>query len=260
MILFESGFTGAVYPLDHPRIAAFPLAGTIVASSAAAGYDAAFAASGDYKAWRPTSVPATWELSFASATVSYIGIVGNLGSVGCTLQIQRWNGVAYSTVITHTPTDDSPILALLVPTAQDRYRVRFTNAVPTVQVIFGGAVIEVPQRAQFTGSVDFDLADQDSYRDNISDGGQVLDRFINRKSIPAMMDLAHLSELWVDTVLKPLRVHLKTEPFFMANRPNKFPNSVVFGLLSEPLAPQRAMSNENVSTSVQFKVSGHVST
>jgi hypothetical protein len=259
MIVIEAGFTGTAQPLDHPRIGAFPVAGTVVASSAAAGYDAEFAASGDYKAWRPLAVPAQWDLTFPATEISYLGVVGNMGAVGATVRFQRWTGSIWVTMASITPASDdtTPVMCLTVARSLDRYRIEFTGGVPTVQAIFGGAVIELPQRAEYVGSVDFDVADTDSFRDNVSDGGQVLDRFITRRAVPAMMEVAHLSETYVQTVIKPLRKHLKTQPLFMASRPSKYPMSVAFGLLSEPLDLRRTIANKDVSTAVAFKVSGH---
>jgi hypothetical protein len=261
MIIFEPGFAGTDYPLDHPRIGAFALAGTVAASTEAAGFSAVFAANlNTLQWWRPTAVPATWDLTFAAAPVSYFGIhAHDLATVGGTLEVQRWNGSAWVTIITHAPSDNGPIFGLLIRSAIDRLRFRFTGAIPTVGVISLGDVIEFPQRCQYTGSTSFEIADQDEYRDTMSEGGQVLDRFVTRRSVPARMEVNHMSEAWSDAVLTPLRTYTKDFPIFMADRPASRPKSVVFGMTKAPIQPERAIPQARVAMSVTIEVVGNVS-
>lgn len=261
MIVFENGFAGTEYPLVTPRVAAHAISGTPSASTAAAGFDAAFAANlKTNQFWRPTAVPATWELAHASAPVSYIAIAGHdCATVGATLEFQRWDGVAWVTMITHTPGDNGPILALLRRRTLDRHRIRVTGGVPTIAVISAGDVIEFPQRAKYTDATSFELADQDEYRDTVSDGGHVLDRFITRRSIPAAMQISHLSEDWCDAVITPLRSYAKSYPIFIADRPLERPKSVAFGLVQAPIQPRRTIANRRVAMDVTIEVLGHVS-
>jgi len=260
MIVFESGFAGTEFPLEHPRIGAFAISGTVTASSEAAGYSAIFAANlKTNQWWRPTAVPATWDLTFTSAPVSYFGIAAHdMATVGATLEVYRWNGSAWVLMLTHTPTDNGPIFGLLIRTTRDRLRFRFTGAIPTIGVISLGDVTEFPQRARYTGSTSFEIADQDEYRDTVSDGGQVLDRFAVRRSIPAKMQIEHLSEAWTDAVLTPLRTYAKDYPFFMADRPMSRQKSVVFGAVEKPIQPDRAIAQFRVAMSVTIEVMGHV--
>jgi hypothetical protein len=261
MILFEPGFSGTEFPLEHPRIGAHAISGTVAASTEAAGFSAIFAANlNTTQWWRPTAVPATWDLTFTSATVSYFGIAAHdLFTVGATLEVQRWDGAAWVTIITHTPTDNSVIFGLLIRTSRDRMRFRFTGGIPTIGVISMGDVIEFPQRCQYTGSTSFELANQDEYRDTLSEGGQVLDRFRTRRSIPARMEVSHLSEAWSDSVLTLLRTYAKDWPIFMADRPASRPKSVVFGLTKAPIQPERTIPQHRVAMSVTIEVMGNVS-
>ena len=260
MIVFEAGFSGVAYPPYHPRIGALPVAGTVAASTEAAGFSAVFAANlNTTQWWRPTAVPATWDLTFTAAQISYFGIAAHdMATVGATVEVQRWNGSAWVTAVTHTPSDNGPILGLIARGSLDRLRFRFTGAIPTIGVISLGDVTEFPQRCKYAGSTSFELADADEYRDTVSDGGQVLDRFRVRKSIPARMELDHLSEAWTDTVLVPLRTYAKDFPFFMADRPLSRPKSVVFGSTKGPIQPERTIAQARVAMSVTIEVIGHV--
>lgn len=260
MIVVESGFSGTAYPLENPRIGASPVSGTVTASSEAAGFSAVFAANlKTTQWWRPTAVPATWDLTFASAPISYFGIAAHdMATVGATLEVYRWDGSAWVLMLTHTPTDDGPIFGLLTRTTRDRLRFRFTGAIPTVGVISMGDVIEFPQRCRYTGSTSFEIASVPEFRDTVSEGGQVLDRFVTRRSVPAKMEIEHLSETWSDAVLIPLRRYVEDFPIFMADRPLSRPKSVVFGNVARPIQPDRAIAQQRVAMSVTIEVTGHV--
>ena len=260
MIVLESGFSGIDYPMEHPRVCALPVTGTVTASTEAAGFSAIFA--NNLKTtqwWRPTAVPATWVLDFTAAPISYVAVAAhNCATVGATVELQRWNGVAYVFVASHTPTDNSPIIFLMPRRTMARFAVFVNGAIATIGVISAGDVIEFPQRARYTGSTSFEISDADEYRDTVSEGGQVLDSFITRKSIPARLEVEHLSETWTDSVLQPLRTYAKNFPIFMADRPLSRPKSVVFGRVSKPIQPDRAIPQGRVAMSVSIEVTGHV--
>jgi len=259
MIVFEPGFAGVAYPLDHPRIGAMPFIGAVAASTAAAGFPATNAANANTAQWwRPSAVPATWTLTFTSAETSYCGIAAhNCGTVGATVNLQEWTGAAWATIATNTPTDDSPIFFLIRRKARDRMRVQFTGAIPTVGVIYFGDVLEFPQRADYVGSVSFERAVQDEYSTPVSDGGQWLGRYVTRRSVPASMKIDYLSEAWAEAYLTRLLDDLKSRPAFMADRPGKFPKSVVFAYTNGPVIPERTIPNDRLSISVTFGVTGN---
>jgi len=262
MIIVESGFAGTLHPLTHPRIGASPVSGTVTASTEATGFDADYAANDNtYEGWKPTAVPATWDLVFAaSAPVSYVGIAGHtLGTALATVAVQRWNGAAWVTMASHSPTDDSPILFLLERRTLDRLRVLVSGAVAVIAVVYIGDVIEFPRPCRYNGSTAFDLSDQDEYRDIVSDGGHVLERFVTRRSIPVKMEVANLSEAWAVANLAPLRTHLKTRPIFIADRPGTYPSSVAFGRTMGPLQLPRDKPQAEAAIAVTFEVIGHVS-
>jgi hypothetical protein len=259
MIVIEAGFTGVAEPLTQPRLAAFPVAGTAVVSSEVTGFEGLNAKDmPTYTFWRPSSVPATWELDFAAAAdVSYIGLAAHdCGTVGATVQAQRWSGSAWVTMATHLPSDNSPILFLLALRNLDRIRLRFTGAVPTVGVIWAGAVTELPRKARFVGGVPFDEATQSTFADTISDGGHVIDRFETRRAQPCSMQVEHLPEAWCAANIPALRAHMAIRPIFMADRPQDYPKSVVFGMVPEPLRAERAMANLAATRSMAIDVTG----
>jgi len=241
MIIFETGFTGITYAETHPRIGAYPITGTVTASTAAAGF------AGDnanneltWTAWQPTAVPATWQLSFTSTDVSYCGIAAHdIGSTGGTVAVQEWDGAAWANLDSHTPTDDSPIVFCFDTRTTDRIRIRVTNAIPTIGVIWFGPILELPRKAQWIGSLPFNEAVNSVYTENVSDGGHVLERFATRKAGVCAMEVQHVSETWAAAKIPALQAHMSALPIFMADRPSAYPKSVVFGSQQDPLTAPR---------------------
>lgn len=256
MIVIEAGFTGLVYPLKNPRICGFPLTGTVTGSSEAAGFGAALAANQmTYQFWRPTALPATWEIAFASAqAVSYFGIAAhNLGSKGCTVNFQTWNGAAWVTHASHTPANDSAILFLCARKTVTKARIQITGAnVPDIAVIQFGDATEFPQKAAYVGRQDYEQLVKSEYRVTQSDGGHVLGRYYDRKSLSLSLAVENLSETWKAATLDALIVHLKTYAAFVADRPGVFAGSVAFGQTVGDIVPARDAPNDQISIAVKM--------
>lgn len=262
MIIVENLFFGTDYPLDHPRIGAFPFDGTVTASSQAAGYSAAFAQDPQTdRWWKPTAVPATWELDWGvGKNLSYVGIAGhNCGTVGATVEVQTWDAGAWVTRATHTPTDNTPIMFLL-----KRYgdiwkcRIRLTGAVARLGVIYMGDVLEVPQRAQYTGSRPFNEAISTEFTMPVSDAGNWIDRIAKRRGGMVQMTVNHLSENWQRDFVQPLLTFMETAPIFVADRPAPFPQSVAYGYTRERPQTTRALPNARVSRSLELEMVAYV--
>lgn len=260
MIRIKAGFTGITYSLDTPRIAAYPLAGTVTVSTEAAGFEGINAANElTWTYWKPTAVPATWQLSFTSATVSYCAIAShNIGTVGASVTLQEWDGAGWVGLFaTDTPTDNSPILWLFDARTTDQLRIRVTNAIATIGVVWFGNVLEFPQKCVWSGSLPFNEAVNAVYTDNVSDGGHVLDRFATRKAGSCQMTINNISETWAAANLPALQSHMQALPVFMADRPLDYPKSVVFGSQSEPIRAERAKPVLGAARTVQFNITAN---
>jgi len=241
MISIETGFTGVNYPLTNPRIAAFPVTGTVTVSTEATGFEGENANNAlTWTFWKPTAVPATWQLDFTSTDVSYCGIAShNIGTTGGTVTLQEWDGAMWVQLKAHVPTDDSPILFLFDTRTTDKLRIRVTNAIPTIGVIWFGDVLELPRKCQWTGSLPFNEAVTSIYTSNVSDGGHVLDSFATRKAGVCAMEVQNVGEVWAAANIPALQAHMQSLPVFMADRPEAYPASVVFGRQEAPLIAPR---------------------
>lgn len=256
MIQIETGHVGNTYPLTNPRIAAFPVTGTVTASTEATGFEANNANNElTWTFWKPTAVPATWQLDFTSTDVSYCGVAShNIGSTGGTITLQEWDGAMWVLLKAHTPTDDSPILFLFDTRTTDRLRVRITNAIPTIGVIWFGDVTELPRKCQWTGSLPFNEAVTSVYTGPVSDGGHVLERFATRKAGVCAMEVRNVGETWAAANIPALQGHMGALPIFMADRPEDYPNSVCFGMQSETLIAPRSQPVLAAARTLTFNI------
>jgi len=261
MIYWTVGENRHTYPLNHPRIGWRRITGTVAASTAAAGYAAANAAT--YRTdsfWRPTTSTGWWSVSATASRVSYCGIAAHdLGSKAATVVVEYYDGAAWVQIgPTVTPTDDSTILIMFSDTLAGDWRLRITaaGAAPTIGVIQFGAITEFPQKAQFTGSVPFNRARQVTFNVNMTEGGHYAGRSIQRVSLTPSMAVANLSETWIADEWDAFAAHAETSPFFIADRPEDQPESVAYAWTAGVVTPQRGVANAAVSSRIELSLTG----
>lgn len=261
-VVIAPGFTGNTYPLKNPRIGWCRLSGTVAASTSAAGFAAANAATVRTDSfWRPTALAATWRLDAGSAqSVSYCGIAAHdLGSKGCTILVQSsTDDAAWTTRATITPTDDSAILALFATVSARYWRLSISGSGgnPTLGVIQFGAVTEFPRPSTFAPSMSFERTRTAAYSANITEGGQWVGRTRVRTMLTPKMTVDHLSETWIAAEWDPLALSAETAPFFIADRPADFPKSVAYAWAQSDLRAERNAPNAAIANSVTFDLTG----
>jgi hypothetical protein len=263
MIVLQDNFIGTEWPLQYPRVGWRRVAGTVAASTSADGFAAANAATARTDSfWRPTALPADWTLTFGAASVvSYVGIAAHtIGTSGATVRLQRWTGSAYVDIpgTSHTPTDDSPILWLLTAAEQTRMRVAITGTTaPLVGVIYIGAVTEWPRLATYSPSVSFERAVNTSFDLNVTDGGSWAGRSITRKRTSPQMQVDHLPEEWINTEFAEFAAASLSQPFFIADRPGRYPRSVAYAWTDGDLIPERTAAKSSIANSVTLSLQGY---
>ncbi len=215
MIYWKIGENRHNYPMKNPRIGWRRITGTVSASTAAAGYAAANAAT--YRTdsfWRPTAATGWLEINATASRVSYCGVAAHdLGSKNAAAVVEYYNGSAWVQIgPTVTPADDSAILILFTATEAGRWRLRIiaADAAPTIGVIQFGAITEFPHRAQFTGSVPFNRARQITFAANMTEGGHYAGRSIQRVSLAPSMSVGYLSEEWITDEWDAFAAHAET--------------------------------------------------
>jgi hypothetical protein len=229
MVVIQNGFNPAV-PLTHSRIGIDNIArtGTVSASSEAAGFPAIAAANPlTYEFWKPTAFPAWWRVDAgAAATVDYVGIAAhNLGSSRITVEVQSsTNNSTWTTVDSHSPTSDAPIMFLFAPVSARYWRITVTGEA-VIGAVYIGKVLEM-QRAAYAGINPIDLSRRTVIRPNRSEGGQWLGRSVIREGSFTSVGFRHLTNAWYRANFDQFVEEARSYPFFFAWRPEGYPDSV----------------------------------
>jgi hypothetical protein len=234
------------YGGNHARIgwAQTGLVGKVIASGAAAGYAATNAATPtEYDFWKPANNSETWEVNtYKPKFIQFCGIAAHtLGSSGSEVIFQTWDGSAWETIDRHSPLDDSAFMFLcnarLTPAA--RIRVICGN-IPFVGVIQFGPVIELPQRVYAGSPTPIDLGIQTTFKENISQAGAFVGRTVERVRSKSQFSVSNLPESYVRNTLKPFIEYSQQYPFFLAERPQDYPDAVDYVRTEADITPSRA--------------------
>jgi len=233
-------FTGE--PLNHARIGYAKIAGTITASSSAPGYPASDA---DYEMtynyWKPQTMPANWEVNPGGNTAcTYMAIAAHtFGTDGTTVSAQFWNGTQWVTLASSSPLagDDSPIMFIFSELAATKYRIYISGSTsPRVGVIYIGKTLDM-QRAIYGGNSPITLSRETVTRPTISERGQWLGRSIIRAGSTGSWSWQNLKAAWYRANFDPFVEHARTKPFFIAWRPETFPDEIAYCWTDSDISP-----------------------
>lgn len=261
--LLSSGGTGtADQPLGHARIAHsgnWLTGGTVAASSTATGYFADGPNNSlTYEKWQANgSTFATWAYTHTGAAECDYCVIAahNLGTASVTVDVQAEISATWTTLVSFTPTDDEPIMALFEPRTQTKWRLRlvYSGDEPTIGVIkFGKALqMERPIYNEYTVP---NFARQTILRSTYSESGEFLGRTKQRTYLEIPLRWSIISRSWADTNWYPAIKAMESEPFFIAPIPDSR-DDVIFGQTTGALpAPAETASGY---MSLQVDVRGY---
>ena len=261
----EIGYTVAPgeEPYTHARIGHSGNwhAGTMTASTTDSDY---FADGPDttltYEKWKPTVLPATLQVKFGAAkTVDYCAIGAHtLGTTGCAISVEYWDGSAWVAVIMSylqdsngdliytsggdlieitgvTAVDDMTIMVFFpeVSTTKMRLVVRSGSDLPKIGVMKFGKILQMPQ-AIYAGHTPLDLTRITTMRTTQSETGEFLGSTVLRTSQGGGYSWTHLKADWVRSNWRDVQKSVETEPFFIAWRPETFSEAVFCKVSATP--------------------------
>lgn len=251
-------------PLTHARIAHsrnWLPSSSISASSTAAGY---FAAAPNntltYERWKPTSGagPHTWQISSLSAvSLDYCCIAGhNLGSLGCTVTVEVYDGSAWAAVSAASLiADDSPIMFLFNETTSSKWRIKIEGGSPTIAVIKFGRSMQMP-RPMFGGLAPMELSRNTVMKMNISESGEYLGYSKWRTYLETTYSWKNLTAAWVYEQWPTFQRAIETEPFFIAWRPDGYP-AAAFGRATAPATPSTSGTKDFMDVQLTMRAISH---
>lgn len=232
-VIYEPGYVlpSGDEPLTHARIAHAGtwIDGTVTAVGDTEGAPAANR-SMTWEFWSPPGpTPNTWTITPASGqTVDYCCIGAHtIGTDGATLTIEYESAPAvWTSIITNAViSDDSPIFAIFAPVTGTAFRITVSTTVARIGVIRFGTALQMPQ-ALYAGHTPLQLSRQTTMRSNKSTTGEFLGRTRLRNARATQIGWTHLRASWVRQNWLPFELAVEQDPFFLAWRPETFPEDV----------------------------------
>lgn len=220
------------FPLTHARIGYRTIctADNVVASSQAAGCpaeDAVNIFTNEY--WKPAVMPATWTVDAGVAVDSnYIGIAAHtLGSSGVTVKIHSsTDAEVWTERFSFAPANNATIM-LLYGTVSARYwRLTVSGATaPRIGVIYIGEALEM-MRPIYGGHGPLTLCRNTTIYNQLTEGGQFNGRSVVRGGLGTTFSWKNLDPDWYRQYFDPFVEAAIRTPFFIAWRPQRYPNEV----------------------------------
>ncbi len=190
--------------------------------------------------WRATSQPATWTVTTGSSvTVSAVGIAAHdIGSQGATVEVQQ-NG---STIISHTPSDDAPLIFLFEPVDDTEFSIRLDggDSPPRIGVCYIGKALSMVRPVQWSGHTPSRFNVNLTKRASTSERGQRLGTSIIREGFSAEYNVENLPEEWVREYFEPFARSAWRYGYFVAWRPVDFPEDADFSWSDDPIVPENS--------------------
>lgn len=206
--------------------------GTLTASTEAAdgaGANAVDGITSDY--WTPTAMPATLTVVLGAAQGCDCGflVAHTLGTDGATINLQSWTGSVWQTRLSHTPTDDQPILFIFDEVSSDEWRFEITGATaPSIGVAMIGKRLVFPQGIR-TGYAPIYNAKEIEVLPGRSLGGHFLPSRIKRKGARGTISFAQFDRTYVEGAFEAFNIHYdEAKPFVFASGPSVFTKDVAF--------------------------------
>lgn len=258
-VVIQSGFSGNSEPIDQPRICFDKHSAIGTATSTASGYDPNWVTDGEtWSVWRAGSTSATLTISFSSQTTSYAAIAAhNLGSIGATVTCL----VGGVTVGSISPSDDSAIVFLFSARSASSVQFVISGGVAEIAVAQAGEVLEMPRLSVYTG-LPISESKQVRYRHQQSIAGDVLGRAVEGAQLEFSLTVNNLPEIFRaavgDITWRGFLDYLDTVgPFFIAAKPQSYPDDVAYARAAERPRFTRETPNFRLSGSVTFNCIGY---
>lgn len=217
------------------------------ATSSAPGYPADAVSRPDTaERWRGESSSDTLTINLgATRSFNYIGIAAHtLGSEGASVTVQGEQ---------ITPADNRPILLLMEDRSDYQINLNISGGPASIGVVYVGRVLEV-MRPVYGGHTPGALSRETTLKRSLSRGGQFLGQQIRRKGTSSGLDLANLSPEWYRDRFDPFVEHARRFPFFLAWRPTRFPDEVMYAWAPDDIKPSNSGTRDLME--VSFSVRG----
>lgn len=213
---------------------------TFTGTSERDGFEASNAKATDTNSWWWPAVAGTLTMTFAApAVISAVGIgAHSLGTDNAGATLQGLVGGVWVTLHPEIEPDDNEAIMLMFRRVTAT-AIRITlDAAARIGVVYAGVELIMPQMV-YTAAPPLRLVLSTAYETNKSQTGQFMGRSIIANARPFNPTWAHLAEPWVRSEFYPFILGARREPFFVALRPDGYPDDVGYVWTSGDIVPQR---------------------
>ena len=181
--------------------------------------------------WTPSALPASLEVDLGVGTTCDCAFIEahTLGTVGATINVEKWNGATWVQILSHTPTDDQAILFIFAPGTADQWRFTLTGTTPpSIGVAMIGKRLVFPQGILAGYKPIYNAREIDVLSGN-SIGGHFMPTRIVRKGASGSVNFAPFDRLYVEGDFEEFNRHYDdVKPFVFASGPATFTKDVTF--------------------------------
>lgn len=233
--------SGGTDPLSRARIGYRTITrdATVTATSEAPGFPASAVRHPlTYERWAPTVAPAALTIDAgAPVAADYVGIAAHtIGTTGAAVTVSySTDGTAWTDVLQTQPANDNAIMALFEPVLARYWRIRI-DRVAEIGVIYIERALTV-QRSMYGGHSPGTLSRQTEIEPSRSVTGQFLGRSIVRQGFATSYQWSNLTAAWYRANFDPFVESALRYPFFIAWRPDRFPNEVLYAWCNDDIEP-----------------------
>jgi hypothetical protein len=184
--------------------------------------------------------------------VNYFGLTGrNMG--GIKLEYS-FNNSSWTTISEKNDGLDVVTMGLFETVLARYWRFTFFGSGQEVISIYLGKTLDM-YRPIYGGHSPFNLSRTTSVRPSMSETGQWLGRTIQRKGFRGAFDFQHLPARWYRDNFDLFVQSARTKPFYIAWRPETFPNEVAYCWTSNDIQPVNMGTRDLMS--VSFSAEGY---
>lgn len=207
--------------------------GTLAWSSQSAdGFAANALGPQTYDFWTPTALPATLSVTLGAAVeCDACAIIGHtLFTAGATVAVEWWNGSAWITAHSVTPTDDRDLMLIFGAQSSAQWRIRVTGAavMPSISVAMIGPRFIIPDGVA-ADYVPLNLALDIDLAPSITVKGQYVGTFVKRTGGATSISLAQQRREWIEDEARPFIAHYNEgAPFVWSSCPDLLPDDMAY--------------------------------
>jgi hypothetical protein len=243
--------------LKYPRIGYLNYGDSVVVSSTASGYRAEGVLNNyTYERWCASSYPATIAIELDSIReINYIGIGAHTLAGFAVKAEYSLNGVDYTDITEFIQANNNAIMILFAKVEALYVRLTITGVgTAEIGVVFVGETL-VMQRGIYGGHTPALLANTTEITHHLSEAGEFIGTTVVRKGYSTQYNFSNLTAEWIRDYFQDFMESARTNPFFMAWKPDTFLDEVFYGWCPSDIKPVNSGKRDFMS--VNFDVRGY---